>query len=64
MATNCETCRYEMAYDVQFRELTNDLGELKERVRRLESTLTRGMLLLVANLAGVVMVLAQELLKR
>ena len=59
---SCETCRYGMAYDVQFRDLRGDLTELKGRVGRLEATLARGVLLLVANLVGVVMVLAQELL--
>ncbi len=64
MSTDCDTCPYEMAYDVQFRGLTEDLNELKNRVARLETTLARGMLLLVANLAGVVMMLVQELLQR
>ena len=63
MNTNCETCPYEMAYDVQFRDLTDDLNELKERVGRLEMALARGLLLLVANLAGVATILAQELLR-
>lgn len=61
MKENCAVCPYEMAYDVQFRNLNGDLEELKERVRRLESTLARGVLLLVANLVGVVLTLAQQL---
>ena len=63
MSTGCDTCPYEMAYDVQFRNLIGDLNELKDRVGRLEATLTRGMFLLVANLAGVVMMLAQNLIR-
>ena len=59
-----ETCRYEMAYSLQFQNLREDLVELKERVRRLETTLSRGVTLLVANLAGMVMMLAQEVFKR
>ena len=62
MSNNCETCPYEMAYDVQFRHLIDDLGDLKNRVQRLETTLGRGVMLLVANLVSVIMVLAQQVL--
>jgi hypothetical protein len=58
-----ESCRYEMAYSLQFQNLREDLRELKERVGRLESTLARGVMLLVANLVGVAITLAQQLLK-
>ena len=58
-----ETCRYEKAYAVQFESLRDDLRELKERVRRLETTLERGVMLLVANLVGMVITLAQQLIK-
>ena len=54
-------CRYARAYDVQFRELKEDLVELKLRVNRLEEMLARGVLLLTANLVGVVMSLARQL---
>jgi len=57
-------CKYEMVYTVQFQNLREDLTELKERVRRLETTLARGVILLVANLAGMVTMLAQQLFKR
>jgi len=56
-------CRYEMAYTLQFQNLREDLGELKERVRRLEATLARGVMLLIGNLAGMIMMLAQQLFK-
>lgn len=62
MSELCESCRYEKVYAVQFESVTRDLDELKERVGRLEVTLVRGVLLLVANLVGVVMMLAQQLL--
>lgn len=58
-----QPCRYEMAYAVQFQNLREDLCELKDRVRRLESTLARGVMLLVANLAGMVMMLVQQVFK-
>lgn len=59
MKDECEMCPYEKVYTVQFDKLTEDLKELKERVRSLEATLARGVLLLVANLAGVVVMLVR-----
>ena len=50
-------------YDAEFRLLESKLMDLKDRVVRLESTMARGILLLVANLAGVVMSLAQQYLQ-
>ncbi|MCP4640207.1 MAG: hypothetical protein GY851_07235 [bacterium] len=61
MKEPCAPCPYERAYDVQFQSLTGALEELKNRVRCLESTLARGVLLLVANLVGVAISLAQQL---
>ncbi len=49
-------------YDAEFRLLESKLLDVKDRVVRLESTMARGILLLVANLAGVVMSLAQQYL--
>ncbi len=51
-------------YDAEFRLLESKLMDLKDRVVRLESTMARGILLLVANLAGVVMSLAQQYLQQ
>ncbi len=56
------SCPHEMAFTVQFKGLREDLKDLKDRVARLESTLARGVLLLVANLAGMVVTLAHQLL--
>lgn len=58
----CVPCPYERAYDVQLKNLTGDLDELKTRVGALETTLNRGLLLLVANLVGVILTLAQQIL--
>ncbi len=58
-----DRCRYEMAYQVQFQNLREDLNELKVRVGRLESTLARGVMLLVANLVGVVVMLAHQVIR-
>jgi len=52
-----------MAYDVQFRKLEENLDDLRERVRRLETVLARGVLLLIANLIGVAGSLTQQLLR-
>ncbi len=60
MKSACDPCPYELAYKVQFEGLNKDLTELNERVRRLESTLARGIMLLVANLVGVSVTLAQQ----
>ncbi len=53
-------CPYERAYSVEFQSLKEDLRELKTRVGQLESTLARGVMLLVANLAGMVVTLARQ----
>lgn len=63
MKHEAESCRYEKAYALQFQYLREDLDELKQRVSRLESTLARGVMLLVANLAGVVISLAQQIIR-
>ncbi len=56
------TCAFEQAAQVEFRSLTTTVSELKERMTRLEQTLGRGIALLVANLAGMVIMLAGRLL--
>jgi hypothetical protein len=61
MNATCDECSYERVFDLQVSNVRGDLSELKERVGRLESTLARGVLLLVANLVGVVMMLAEQL---
>ena len=63
MKESTEPCRYERTYTLQYENVREDLSEVKDRVERLESTLARGVLLLVANLVGVVMMLAQQVVK-
>ncbi len=63
MKENVERCRYEAVYSLQFQNLRDDLNELKDRVRSLETTLGRGVTLLLANLVGVVITLAEQILK-
>lgn len=55
---------YERLYELQFENLNRDLNEVKDRVKSLEAALARGVMLLVANLAGVAIMLAQQLLHR
>jgi len=61
MNGSTEPCRYEKVYSMQFANLGEDLQELKERVARLEAVLARGVLLLVANLTGVVVMLVRQM---
>ena len=56
----CE-CAYEKVYAVQYAGLRDELLELKTRVGRLETTLAQGILLLVANLAGMVVTLVHQI---
>ncbi len=51
-------------YDAEFRLLESKMMDLKDRVTRLETTMSRGVMLLVANLAGVVMSLAQQYMQQ
>ncbi len=55
-------CAFERAAQVEFRNLSGAVSELKERMTRLEQTLARGVALLVANLAGMAIMLAGRLL--
>lgn len=59
---NVEPCAYERVAAVEFRNLNADLVELRDRVANVEAAMTRGMHLLIANLAGVVVMLVQQLI--
>ena len=56
-----DACPDRRVHEVEVKILHDDLAELKDRVRRLETTLARGVMLLVANLVGVTLSLAQQL---
>ncbi|GMU91691.1 MAG: hypothetical protein AMXMBFR4_07490 [Candidatus Hydrogenedentota bacterium] len=62
MSETHEACVCGRVFEVQAANLAEDLRELKQRVEKLETTLGRGVMLLLANLAGVVVTLAQQLL--
>ncbi|GMW01791.1 MAG: hypothetical protein AMXMBFR84_29280 [Candidatus Hydrogenedentota bacterium] len=55
-----ERCACGAIYDVKVDNLKDDLRDLKDRVQRVETTLARGVMLLVANLTGMVISLAQQ----
>ncbi len=57
-------CPYEPLHAMQMSNVREDIREVKERVGCLETTLARGVLLLLANLIGVSITLAQQLLAR
>jgi hypothetical protein len=54
-------CPYEQIYAAEFRGVKEDLHDLKTRVGRLETVIERGVLLLLANLVGVIVTLVQQL---
>ncbi len=58
---SCETCPHERVHRVEYQLLTENLNEVKARVARVETTLGRGVLLLVANLMGVAMSLMKTM---
>ena len=58
-----EACPYRAVHDVQWSALREDLAELKGRVQRLETTLGRGVFLLVANMVGIIASLLHQLAK-
>ena len=55
-------CAYEKLYSARMDGLRDGLHDVSERVARLETALARGLMLLVANLLGVVVTLASGLL--
>lgn len=59
---NQEPCVFERIAAVEFQNLKDDLFQVRERVEKLEGTISRGVSLLVANLAGVVVMLLREML--
>lgn len=59
-----DTVRSDEVRDWRLAQLSHELNELRERMMRLESALARGILLLVANLAGVATSLFHQLLQR
>jgi len=63
MSESCRDCPQERVHQVEYRMLSDKLLDLKERVAKLESLVSRGLLLLVANLVGVITSLARGMMQ-
>ena len=64
MTSTCEECPQREVNEVEFRLLDTKLRDLKERVEKLETAMSRGLMLLVANLAGIIVGLVQQVMGR
>lgn len=65
--TDCvqeDYCAMDMVYEQKFAHFASELGELKRRIEKVETTLSRGVSLLVANLAGIIVILLETFVKR
>ena len=62
MGPSCEDCPQREVNEVEFRLLDTKLRDVKERVEKLETAMSRGLMLLVANLVGIVVGLAQQVM--
>jgi hypothetical protein len=58
----CASCPHERVHDVEYRALNDRLAELKDRVTRVETSVGRGVALLVANLAAIIVALTKGFL--
>lgn len=57
-------CAMDMVYEEKFGHVASELAELKRRIEKVEATLSRGVSLLVANLAGIIVILLETFVKR
>jgi len=57
-------CAMDMVYEEKFAHFASELRELKRRIDKVETTLSRGVSLLVANLAGIIVILFETFVKR
>lgn len=65
--TDCDQegyCAMGMVYEEKFGHFASELAELKRRIEKVETTLSRGVSLLVANLAGIIVILLETFVKR
>ena len=63
MSEAIQPCVFERVASVEIRHVREDLGEVRERVGKLETIIARGIALLLANLAGVGAMLVPALLQ-
>lgn len=57
-------CAMDMVYEEKFGHFASELADLKQRIEKVEATLSRGVSLLVANLAGIIVILLETFVKR
>ena len=57
-------CAMGLVYEEKFGHFASELADLKRRLDKVETTLSRGITLLVANLAGIIVILLETFLKR
>jgi hypothetical protein len=53
-----------MVYEEKFAHFASELAELRRRIDKVETTLSRGITLLVANLTGIIVILLETFVKR
>ncbi|MCD6287756.1 MAG: hypothetical protein J7M12_01440 [Candidatus Hydrogenedentes bacterium] len=59
-----QPCVHGLLLDERITSVHTEIAEVRRRLERLETVLTRGMAVLLANLTGIVLMLAREFLSR
>ena len=57
-------CAMGMVYEEKFGHFASELAELRRRIDKVETTLSRGITLLVANLTGIIVMLLETFVKQ
>ena len=57
-------CAMGMVYEEKFGHFASELADLRRRIDKGETTLLRGITLLVANLTGIIVMLLETFVKR
>jgi len=57
-------CAMGLVYEEKFAHFASELAELRRRIDKVETTLSRGITLLVANLTGIIVMLLETFVKR
>ena len=56
-------CAMGMVYEEKFAHFASELSDLRRRIEKVETTLSRGITLLVANLTGIIVMLLETFVK-
>jgi len=57
-------CALGMVYEEKFAHFASELADMKRRIEKLETTLARGVSVLIANLAGIIVILLETFVRR